>query len=61
MLITTKEKEPQAALTDQDLFAACLAISSLDALMFYNCGNKSGASIDHKHMQIVPYNQIGLV
>ncbi|KAG0348037.1 bifunctional AP-4-A phosphorylase/ADP sulfurylase [Podila humilis] len=58
-LVVTKEFQPQTApLTPDDLMAVWKSLKSIknneNALAFYNCGSRSGASQPHKHMQIVP-------
>lgn len=39
--------------------AACIANCSLNAFTFFNCGFNSGASILHRHLQVMPYESIG--
>lgn len=57
VLITSKDFEPQVdGLLPRDWATALELCSVLDAAMFYNCGFDSGASIKHKHMQVIPYN-----
>jgi ATP adenylyltransferase/5',5'''-P-1,P-4-tetraphosphate phosphorylase II len=34
-------------------------MASMNAFMFFNSGFNSGASIMHKHMQIIPYSSMG--
>ena len=43
----------------KDIQACLLVMDRLDAFMFFNCGPHSGASILHKHMQLIPYHSIG--
>jgi len=33
-------------------------MASMNAFMFFNSGFNSGASIMHKHMQIIPYQSM---
>ncbi|KAF9088896.1 bifunctional AP-4-A phosphorylase/ADP sulfurylase [Mortierella sp. GBA35] len=59
-LIITKEFHPQTEpLSPDDLLAAWNALQALksthpNALAFYNCGARSGASQPHKHLQVLP-------
>jgi sulfate adenylyltransferase (ADP) / ATP adenylyltransferase len=42
-------------LTLADFEAAITVTNELNAFMFFNCGAFSGASVPHKHMQIIPF------
>ncbi|KAI8896903.1 ATP adenylyltransferase-domain-containing protein [Globomyces pollinis-pini] len=58
LLITTKEFESQfSTLNDKDFKAVLHVINELQKpeglLFFYNCGSKSGASVNHKHIQML--------
>ncbi|KAI8598320.1 hypothetical protein EDD21DRAFT_382844 [Dissophora ornata] len=58
-LVVTKDFHPQTEpLTPDDMMAIWNSIMALrnsrDAVAFYNCGTRSGASQPHKHMQIIP-------
>ncbi|KAF9147168.1 bifunctional AP-4-A phosphorylase/ADP sulfurylase [Linnemannia schmuckeri] len=59
-LIVTKDFHPQTQpLSPEDLLTAWNALQALknshpDAIAFYNCGARSGASQPHKHLQILP-------
>ncbi|KAG0325981.1 bifunctional AP-4-A phosphorylase/ADP sulfurylase [Podila horticola] len=58
-LVVTKEFQPQTGpLNPDDLMAVWNTLkavkNSRDALAFYNCGSRSGASQPHKHMQVIP-------
>jgi len=56
VLVITKDFENQLDLLNhKDFKAALLTCKALDAMMFFNCGINSGASIKHKHMQVIPY------
>jgi ATP adenylyltransferase len=56
VLLVTKDFEEQLEpLNDQDFKCALLTCRALDGMLFFNCGFNSGASIKHKHMQIIPY------
>ncbi|KAF9959024.1 bifunctional AP-4-A phosphorylase/ADP sulfurylase [Modicella reniformis] len=58
-LVVTKVFESQTdPLTPDDLMAVWNTLTALqdsqDAVAFYNCGTRSGASQPHKHMQVIP-------
>ncbi|KAF9431430.1 bifunctional AP-4-A phosphorylase/ADP sulfurylase [Entomortierella beljakovae] len=58
-LIITKEFHRQTEpLTPEDLVSVWIALKSLknseNALAYFNCGSRSGASQPHKHMQVLP-------
>ncbi|KAF8933220.1 bifunctional AP-4-A phosphorylase/ADP sulfurylase [Haplosporangium gracile] len=59
-LIVTKDFHPQTQpLSPEDLLTAWNALQALknshpDAIAFYNCGARSGASQPHKHLQVLP-------
>ncbi|CDW85382.1 atp adenylyltransferase (5-p-4-tetraphosphate phosphorylase ii) [Stylonychia lemnae] len=56
VIIVTQEFEPQTSpLTVDDFKAALLTCKALNAFAFFNCGFNSGASIPHKHIQVIPY------
>ncbi|CAG8520552.1 9073_t:CDS:2 [Funneliformis mosseae] len=58
LLVITKEFEKQMEpLNQEDLTAlwyCMMQIKNQQTLAFYNCGDFSGASQSHKHMQIIP-------
>lgn len=57
VIVITKEFQKQIDPLDIDDFkASVIAMVSLNAFMFFNSGFNSGASIMHKHMQVIPYN-----
>jgi ATP adenylyltransferase/5',5'''-P-1,P-4-tetraphosphate phosphorylase II len=45
-------------LTVIDFRAALLTCKALNGMMYFNCGFNSGASIPHKHMQVIPYDAL---
>eukprot|EP01114_Cavostelium_apophysatum_P014270 TRINITY_DN3656_c0_g1_i4.p1 TRINITY_DN3656_c0_g1~~TRINITY_DN3656_c0_g1_i4.p1 ORF type:complete len:260 (+),score=52.74 TRINITY_DN3656_c0_g1_i4:38-781(+) len=54
-IIATKEFRPQEEGLDKSDFAASWFIAStINGLVFYNCGKEAGASQPHKHVQILP-------
>lgn len=57
MILHTAEFEPQDELLNaHDFHAACLALTSMGDkyTVIYNGGKDAGASLNHKHMQVVP-------
>jgi ATP adenylyltransferase len=59
VIIITKEFKRQIDPLDFDDFkATCITMTSMNAFMFFNSGFNSGASIMHKHMQIIPYESM---
>ncbi|EIE85143.1 hypothetical protein RO3G_09853 [Rhizopus delemar RA 99-880] len=66
MLVVTKEQKSQTEPPfPNDLYEAFKIIkefgSSQPLLAFYNCGDNSGASQAHKHIQIIPLKTDGSV
>lgn len=56
LLITTRVFEEQQSWLDLNDFAALYqCLSQIDGLGFYNSGALSGASQQHKHLQLVPF------
>ncbi|KAI1320978.1 bifunctional AP-4-A phosphorylase/ADP sulfurylase [Mortierella claussenii] len=60
-LIVTKELHQQTEpLSPEDMMAVWSTLkavkNSRDALAFFNCGTRSGASQHHKHLQVIPRN-----
>jgi len=45
-------------LNQSDWLGALVTCRALDAMMFFNCGFLSGASIPHKHIQLIPYRSL---
>lgn len=59
VIVITKEFARQIDPLDiEDFKASCITMRSLNAFMFFNSGFNSGASIMHKHMQIIPYDSM---
>ena len=42
----------------EDFKAVIITMTSMNAFMFFNSGYNSGASIMHKHMQVIPYSSM---
>jgi len=59
VIVITKDFEKQTEPVNVDDFkASAMIMKSLGAFMFYNSGFNSGASILHKHMQLIPYESL---
>ena len=59
VLIITKEKELQGdLLNERDFEAQILTMRALDGVVYYNAGQASGASQDHKHLQCIPITSL---
>lgn len=57
LLIVTRDFEPQENLLNHnDLTALCACLQKVDGLGFYNSRKDAGASVRHKHLQLVPKN-----
>lgn len=55
LLIVTREFEEQENLINYaDFTALCACLKQIDGLGFYNSGKDAGASVRHKHLQLVP-------
>lgn len=59
VIVITKEFEKQTdPVTFDDFHASLMVMRSLNAFVFYNSGYNSGASIMHKHLQLIPYESL---
>lgn len=58
ILITKQYERQETLLNLQDIEAWFFCISSIKALGFYNSNSDAGASQPHKHMQLIPLNEI---
>lgn len=55
LLIVTRDFEPQQSFINHADFTALAAcLQKVDGLGFYNSGEAAGASVRHKHLQLVP-------
>ncbi len=55
ILMVTKQFLPQqTALNTEDFLAAQICLQAQDGLVFYNGGPIAGASVEHKHLQMIP-------
>lgn len=56
LLIITREFEDQeSVINQQDFLALSACFHQINGLGFYNSGKTAGASVQHKHLQIVPF------
>jgi sulfate adenylyltransferase (ADP) / ATP adenylyltransferase len=64
ILLTTKEFKSQLSRLDIDDFSAIFMvdreIDDPEKLFFFNCGSKSGASVAHKHIQMLFCSEVGI-
>ena len=58
IVITTEFENQTNPLNAADLEACLVVMKSLNAYMFFNAGFNSGASVLHKHMQLIPYGSM---
>lgn len=59
VIVITKEFMRQIDPLDiEDFKASIITMAGLNAFMFFNQGFNSGASIMHKHMQVIPYDSM---
>lgn len=59
VIVITKEFLRQIDPLDiEDFKASIISMCSLNAFMFFNSGFNSGASLMHKHMQVIPYESM---
>ncbi len=57
LLIVTREFEEQENLINHaDFTALCACLQKVNGLGFYNSGKDAGASVRHKHLQLVPHS-----
>jgi len=54
LMVTTDFSPQQAPLDLNDFLAAQICLQAHDGLVFYNGGTKAGASVVHKHLQMIP-------
>lgn len=54
LMVTTHFVPQQAPLDLNDFLAAQICLQAHDGLVFYNGGTKAGASVVHKHLQMIP-------
>jgi ATP adenylyltransferase len=54
LMVTKKFVPQQAPLDTEDFLAAQICLQAQDGLVFYNGGPLAGASVTHKHLQMIP-------
>lgn len=54
LMVTTQYEPQQTPLRAEDFLAAQICLQAQDGLVFYNGGPEAGASIEHKHLQMIP-------
>ena len=54
LIVTRKFEEQENLINQQDFTALWKVMSQYEGLAFYNAGKKAGASVRHKHLQIIP-------
>ena len=54
LLVTTDFAEQRTPLNAMDFLAIAIALQARDGLVFYNGGTDAGASVRHKHLQMIP-------
>ncbi len=53
LIVTRAFEEQESLLTAADFEALALGLEGLDGLGFYNSGEQAGASLRHKHLQLI--------
>ena len=59
LIVTDRFVQQEMLLTEEDFEALYWCLCEYDAVGFYNGGTEAGASQRHKHLQLVPYNEVG--
>jgi sulfate adenylyltransferase (ADP) / ATP adenylyltransferase len=54
LMVTSRFVPQQTPLDIEDFLAAHLCLQAQDGLVFYNGGPAAGASVEHKHLQMIP-------
>ncbi|WP_421655536.1 ATP adenylyltransferase family protein [Leptothermofonsia sp. ETS-13] len=54
LIITRAYEEQERLLNAQDFVATWVCLDEINGLVFYNGGQKAGASQRHKHLQLIP-------
>ena len=54
LMVTSKFVPQQTPLDVEDFLAAQICLQAQDGLVFYNGGPTAGASVEHKHLQMIP-------
>lgn len=54
LMVTNQFVPQQTPLDTEDFLAAQICLEAHDGLVFYNGGSAAGASVEHKHLQMIP-------
>ncbi len=54
LMVTTHYVGQRTPLTPDDFLAAAICLQAANGLVFYNGGSEAGASVEHKHLQMLP-------
>lgn len=54
LMVTTQFVPQQTPLGVEDFLAAMICLQAQNGLVFYNGGTVAGASVEHKHLQMIP-------
>ena len=54
LMVTNKFVPQQTPLDVEDFLAALICLQAQEGLVFYNGGTEAGASVEHKHLQMIP-------
>jgi sulfate adenylyltransferase (ADP) / ATP adenylyltransferase len=54
LMVTSQFAPQQTPLDIEDFLAAQICLQAQDGLVFYNSGPAAGASVEHKHLQMIP-------
>ncbi|PCJ19418.1 MAG: hypothetical protein COB04_05855 [Gammaproteobacteria bacterium] len=59
VMVVRKEYEPQmTVLNREDFYGAWVTAQATNGLCYYNAGPDAGASVDHKHLHVIPKEEI---
>ncbi len=54
LMVTSRFEPQQTPLDVEDFLASQICLQAQDGLVFYNSGPVAGASVEHKHLQMIP-------
>ncbi|HEB27038.1 hypothetical protein LCGC14_2368540 [marine sediment metagenome] len=57
LMVTSRFEPQQTPLDIEDFLAAQICLQAQNGLVFYNSGPVAGASVEHKHLQMIPLPQ----
>ena len=55
LIITREYKNQETIINENDFLAISACLNQINGLAFYNSGKIAGASVKHKHLQLVPF------